>query len=229
MRPAYRIQHCSPFLALTLLSTLAACGSRLRCFTSVSGFTKAELTNQPVLLVPIAVTDELGDDRTGIVIDRDSRHQAAKLACSAATAIRDDVRIVCFDDPAAIASSDLPEVNKRFARDVAIPLDRWHGLARTTGARFALLFRPEEVNASRSVTKVRQLHDEIAPYSVMPKEFVTTSRTYTLRCDLVDLHSGQVVRAAMRSGGDSTSTPDPPEARTHLYDLMHALMKDVLE
>jgi hypothetical protein len=235
----FRMPHVHRvFLTLTLGAMLVACGSRLHCFQSAAGFAAVELRNQPVLLLPVAVTDELGDDRTGIVLDLHSRKEAAKLACGSAADIRDDVPIMCFDDPAVVPShAVVRDVLIQFARDVPISPERWGEVARSTGARFALLFRPEDVKASRTVTTlgVDETEKEFlnrqpsnGPMGVNPRQLVTTTRTYTLLCELVDLRTGRVARAAIRSAGGSTSTQEPPSASLQLHGIMRDLMKDLL-
>jgi hypothetical protein len=80
---------------------------------SAPGFTGAELDRQSVLLLPIAVTDDYGDERTGIVLDHESREQAARLACRSGAGFRADVRIVCFDEPSlAQSSSELVDLRE---------------------------------------------------------------------------------------------------------------------
>jgi hypothetical protein len=217
-------------IAMAVAATLAACRSGLHCFTSAESFRRADLKDQAILLLPVAVTDELGDDRTGIVLDRSSRHRAARLACDAGPKIREDVRIVCFDDPSIAASPALRDVYTQFARDVPISLERLHEIARSSGASFALLFRPEDVHASTRVTRFPDWRPfEPAPSAHNPRASITTTRTFTLLGQLVDLRSGQVVRAAMRSSTGSTDTPEPPVASTHLHGIMRDLMSDMLD
>lgn len=227
----FRSPREQAFLTLALAATLLACRSGLHCFTSARGFSSADLEGQRVLLLPVAVTDELGDDRTGIVLDRSSRHDAARLACRSAPDIRKDIPIVCFDDPAIAASSAAQrEVYTQFARDVPITPEHWRAVGRATGTRFALLFRPEDVRASQTVTRpLRGPPWDDGPVAQVPKSWVTTTRTYTLRCDLVDLRTGQVVRTAIRSSSGSTSTPEPPEASSHLHGIMRDLMSEMLD
>src|SRR5437660_505556 len=87
------------FLVGPVCSLLAMhCGSGAK-IQSVPNFEGKSLKSQVVLVLPIAVTDDFGDERTGIVLDHQSREQATKLACDSAAEMRDDVKIMCFDRP----------------------------------------------------------------------------------------------------------------------------------
>jgi hypothetical protein len=204
-----------------------------------------------VLVLPIAVTDDFGDERTGIVLDHQSREQATKLACDSAADIRDDIRIECFDDPKLAKSAVfLKELLLEYARDRAIAASRWRELEEKTGARFVLLFRPEAVSASQEVSKaspgisskaiVVPAIPNVTPVPIMvvtpplesvgPKvDSVTTSRTYTLFSSLVDLRQAKVVRTGVHSAEESTSTAEAPDASKHLHGIMRDLMKGLLE
>jgi len=212
-------------LTFVLCTTLVLDCARATNIRSAPGFSGVQLENQPLLLLPVAVTDDFGDERTGIVLDRQSREDAAKLACRSAPEIRDDIKIVCFDDPSIADSAVvLREVSTEFARDAPISAERWHQIARVTGARFALLFRPEGVSGSLKVSPVPkppltqmtrvmfgpQWTDR--PGEVDPRGSVKTTRTYTLSSELVDLRGGQIVRAGARSADASTTTQEAPNA-----------------
>jgi hypothetical protein len=206
---------------------------------SAPGFTGAELDRQTVLLLPIAVTDDYGDERTGIVLDHESREQAARLACRSGAGLRADVRIVCFDEPSvAPSSSDLRDISTQFAKAAPISADSSRKIARVTGARFALLFRPESVSASQKVRPGpsadplmvalfgKQLN---RPEQVEPRGSVKTTRVYTLSSELVDLRDGRVVRAAVRRREASTSSLEAPPASQQLHAIMHDLIGDLLD
>jgi hypothetical protein len=221
----------------------ASCGSGAK-FQSDPKFSGASMQSRAVLVLPIAVTDELGDDRTGIVLDRESRHRATRLACNSAVELREDVHIVCFDrsDLASVAPL-LRSILLDYARDQPTSAERWHELARRTGAGYVLLFRPEDVRASQSVSKpsgpwsVAVVAPSVPLVVVIPAAegagphvaSVSTTRAYTLSSSLVDLREGKVVRTGVHSRKDSTATADPPEASQHLHAIMRDLMKGLLE
>jgi hypothetical protein len=227
---------CWPCLALAM-----HCGPRAK-FESDPKFSGEALQRVAVLVLPIAVTDDLGDERTGIVLDQQSREQATKLACTSAASIRDDVKIVCFDHPELAASVPLTrDLLLDYARDRAISAERWHDLARRTGASFVLLFRPEAVSASQTTSKksytaayfigaglsptITALSEGVGPRVGS----VTTSRTYTLSSSLVDLREGKTVRVGVQSAKESTSTTEAPVASVHLHGIMRDLMKGQLK
>jgi hypothetical protein len=225
--------------ALALCAVFAPSCARSNVRTA-PGFTGAELQKQRLLILPVAVTDDFGDERTGIVLDHQSREEAAALACRSALDIRDDIRVVCFNDPSIAGSgSALRDVSIQFARDASVPAERWRDIARATGARFALLFRPEKVSAHQKVTPqppeldlTRALYGpdhKDRPGEVDPRGSVKTSRTYTLSSELVDLGSGRIVRVGARSGEASTSSQEAPKASLHLHDIMRHLMSDLLD
>jgi hypothetical protein len=221
-----------------------ASGAKIR---SVPNFSGASLNSRALLILPIAVTDDFGDERTGIVLDHQSREQATKQACDSASHIRGDINVVCFDRPELANSSGfLKELLLEYARDKAIPAGRWRELEQRTGASFVLLFRPEGVRASQAVSKgskgvgpffiplssVAPIPGVITPpmESVGPKvDSVTTSRTYTLSSFLVDLRNAKIVRTGTQSAEASTSTTEAPDAPAQLHRIMRDLMKGMLE
>jgi len=232
--------------ACWLLATGCASSARVR---TVSNFSGAALESRVLLILPIAVTDDFGDERTGIVLDHQSREQATKLACDSAADVRDDIRIVCFDHPALAKSAVfLKDLLLEYARGGAIPAKRWRDLEQKTGASYVLLFRPEAVRASQEVSKASPgVSPKLIPIpvpnvtpmpfvltppmeSVGPKvDSVKTSRTYTLSSSLVDLREAKVVRTGVQSAEDSTSTAEAPDASKHLHGIMRDLMKGLLE
>jgi hypothetical protein len=228
---------------------LMNCGSGAK-IQSAPNFEAKSLKGQVVLVLPIAVTDDFGDERTGIVLDHESREQATKLACNSAAEMRDDVNLMCFDRPELAKSAPLlNELLLEYARDKAISAERWHELERRTGASFVLLFRPEAVSASQKVSKARpdfpvrgsMIGTSITglsipipvviptPEGVGPKvDSVKTSRTYTLASSLVDVRAGTTVRTGVQSAEASTSTGEAPDASRQLYGIMRDLMKGLL-
>jgi hypothetical protein len=213
---------------------------------SAPNFKAESLKSRALLILPISVTDDFGDERTGIVLDHQSREEATKLACDSAAGIRDDIRIVCFDHPDLAKSAEfLKELQLEYARDHAIPANRWHELEQRTGASYVLLFRPESAEASQRVSKADKSFPLRAvvipgrgplPMAVIPTmegvgpkvDGVKTSRTYTLSSSLVDLREGRIVRVGVQSAEASTSTTEAPDATQHLHGIMRDLMKGLL-
>jgi hypothetical protein len=227
-----------------VLGTHCASSAKIR---SAPNFSGESLKRRAVLILPIAVTDDFGDERTGVVLDRESRERATKLACDSASGMRDDIQVLCFDRPElAKSTAFLKELLLEYARDRAIPAERWRELEQRTGASFVLLFRPEGARASQSVSKAGNgvSPKVIAVSSFAPIPFVVTppmegvgpkvdsvktSRTYTLSSFLIDLREAKVVRTGMQSAEASTSTTEAPDAPGHLHGIMRDLMKGLLE
>src|SRR5262249_35097253 len=162
------------------------------------GFTGAELDRQSVLLLPIAVTDDYGDERTGIVLDHESREQAARLACRSGAGLREDDRIVSFAEQSlSRASSELRDLSIQFARDAPLSADSSRNIAHMSDSRCALLFRLESVSASEKVNPgpvdypiTVALFGKRSPEQVEPLGSVKTTRVYVLSSELVDLRDG---------------------------------------
>src|SRR3954470_5084862 len=120
-----------PCLALCLLAAHCGSGATIQ---SAPNFSGATLDHRVLLVLPIAVTDDYGDERTGIVLDHQSREDATKRACDSVTEVRDDVRVVCFDSPDLAKSGPfLKDLMLDYARDSTIAAERWHELKKRTG------------------------------------------------------------------------------------------------
>jgi hypothetical protein len=239
-----RATHSIVCLATCFFATHCASGRRVQ---TVPNFSGGSLKSRALLILPIAVTDDFGDERTGIVLDHESRERATKQACDSASELRGDIKIVCFDRPElAKSSAFLEEILFDYARDKTIPAERWRELERRTGAGFVLLFRPEGVRASQEVSKgskgvgpifiplssVTPVPGVITPpiESVGPKvESVRTSRTYTLSSSLVDLQNARIVRTGRQTAGASTSTAEAPDAPAHIHGIVRDLIEGMLD
>lgn len=114
------------------------------------GFEVSELREKQIVLMPLAITSDLGDDRTGIVLDYGSVRDSGMAACEHARESFAHVTIKCFHDRSLIASRPvLNDLLLRFARNQPIPAQTCQALSKGSGAAFALLFRPERVTATR--------------------------------------------------------------------------------
>jgi hypothetical protein len=239
--PRMSALRCGPLL-FALLTTHCAAGASIR---SAPNFSGVQLRRQSVLILPIAVSDDFGDERTGIILDRGTREEATRLACGSASAIRDDIVVTCFDDP--IVAHSIPVSNdilSQFARDQPIASARWQELAQNTGARFAVLFRPENVTASHQVSSGispaaawtgalllgQPLVSAMSGTSAMrggPQHSAT--RGYTVSAVLVDLRGLMVVRAGSKSGEASNAGTEASNAGPLLRDIMNDLLKGLLD
>jgi hypothetical protein len=213
------------------------------------------LQHARVLVVPLAVSDELGDARTGIVLSDQARASASAEACKMLTDEVSERTIVCADQDAVGRSPALAELERLFALDQPIPPSLWQSIRDSSGAKHVLLFRPESVSSSQEVS--RQLETApgnvvtgtdtqphvtsvlvsliIAKSNIPHKTVSTTDLEYTLSASLVDLQSGAVLKVGVHSGGDSRKVgrnlgfAEPPPVVPILEKIMVALGEKVLD
>lgn len=74
------------------------CGSHM-AVRSAPGFAGGQLNHQTVLVLPIAVTDDFSDVRTGIALDQGTREDATRMACRSASEGEPDLILTCFNSP----------------------------------------------------------------------------------------------------------------------------------
>lgn len=212
---------------------------------SAPNFSGTELKNRKVLVLPIAVTDDYGDERTGIILDRGTREEATRMACRSASDGQRDLALTCFDSPAVSSAAPVSDaVQAQFTRDQPVPKDQWLALAQQTGNDFAVLFRPESVTSSRRVeqrqkvivmgsgaTGLGTLLGSLLVNAATPTPSPKVVRTagYTLSAVLVDLRAGTEVRAAVRSGEGSADEQAEIPVSSVLHGIMKALLADLLD
>src|SRR5438046_347607 len=127
------MKNRASLLCVVCLFLAIHCGSGARV-RSAPQFSGVSLKSSVLLVLPIAVTDDFGDERTGIVLDHESREQATKRACDSASDLRDDIKVLCFDRPElAKSSAFLKDLLLEYARDEAITKERWRELAEDGG------------------------------------------------------------------------------------------------
>jgi hypothetical protein len=229
-------------LLVALAFVCLDCGSHA-AMRSAPNFSGKELKNRKVLVLPIAVTDDYGDERTGIILDRGTREEATRMACASASDRQRDLTLTCFDSPAVSSAAPVSDaVQAQFTRDRAVPKDQWLALAQQTGNDFAVLFRPEAVTSSRHQQDNTIVHATAGAAMVMagllggllieaaaasPK--VVRTRGYTLSAVLVDLRAGTEVRAAVRSGEGTADDQTEIPVSSVLDGIMKALLADLLD
>ena len=226
---------------------LLGCGASPRVQTTAD-YQPAGIGAQRVAFVPLAVTDELGDDRTGIVLSDWTRGLASTRACERISQDREG-RVVCFGAPGVPRPPDLAEVERLFALDQPIPKHTWQKIRKASRADYALLFRPESVASSRSVNQelrgvgILVLHSPTTAIvsTILSAGMVRqvtardTEVAYTLSASLVDLRSGKVLKVGVHSGSDSREVTrdlgyaEPPPAAPILEEIMVDLGEEVLE
>jgi len=199
-----------------------------------------------VLLVPLAVSDPLGDERTGIVLSDAARVSASAGACRRITEDRGDVEVVCV---AAQKSPVISELELLFARDQRIPSRVWAQLRSEYGTEYALLFRPESVQSSQQVGRLGNVSGTspdkpLATAIFVSSLFVNQDRTttvnhteisYTLSASLVRGVDGKLLKVGVHSGSASRlvehneGVAEAPAIEPLLESIMVDLTEDVLD
>lgn len=193
------------------------------------------LQNRKVAFLPLAVTDELGDQRSGLVLSKHTRTQSSKTACTTLADYWDDLTVVCLSE-ADIGSSAVTEVQQRFALDQPFTLRVWQALREKSQAEYVLLVRPEGASSSQEVERrtigrgtsvalgvgggvasnvgsqaMQALGTSMLVAGLLSTPAIrratvnTTDVTYTLSASLVDLRTGRLLRVGVYTDGDSNT------------------------
>ena len=220
--------------ALTIALAVAACGGGPQIKTTADYKPKA-CAGQRVLLVPIAVSDDLGDQRTGIVLSGDARRFASEGTCTTLAHDWDKGTLVCPPFDPAKKPSTLSELERAFALDAPVPPTLLEALRGNFHTDYAILFRPENVSSSNHVERSGPEKDSaaakagvvgaaavISPAALLGSllgtaagserkpEASTKSRTelnYTVSATLLDLRSGKVLKVGLNQGSATQTVP----------------------
>jgi hypothetical protein len=231
---------------------LMGCGASPQIKATPS-YQDGALTRGRVLFLPLAVSQALGDQRTGIILSDETRATASEAACGHLSAANEPV-VVCWGPEKAAAEPAFAQVQSMFALDQPVPASTWESLRRTSGATHAILFRPESVGSSREVSQSEQLGSPLlvvgggglAAASLLVSGLaaannthtVTTNETeltYTVSAALVDLRTGQLLKVGLHSGSASRTVKhnlgfaEPPPAAPILEEAMTELGEAVLD
>lgn len=239
-------------VALAGVATVG-CGAAPRV-KATPDFHEGALQHGKVLFVPLAVSEELGDERTGIVLSDATRALASETACENVHESLSDPALVCLNQERAGALPAYAQVQLLFARDQPIPADVWQALRQASGARHALLFRPEAVSSSQEVSR-KQVSGSpllflgsgtllattalvsgiVATQTVRTETSNDTELTYVVSASLVDMQSGKLLKVGVHSGSDSRSVKhnlgfaEPPPAAPILEKIMTRLGETLLD
>ena len=220
---------------LIVLGPLAlGCGGARAVIGSAPGFRGEWLKAQKVLVLPIAVSSDYVDDRTGITLDGATRFDATHQACAWASKTSAHLSVVCFDDPTGERSTTASDiVLSAFAHDQVVANARWSELGETTGAAYAVLFRLESVSAVHHESHADWLGPAPTGGGLLQDWVHSTIRGqayvehgYTISGVLVDLRTGAIVRA----GTESREAPDPADTSIDFdpRPVLCAILKDLL-
>jgi hypothetical protein len=234
------------------LCWVVGCGAAPQVKTTAD-YRPEALRGAHILVVPLAVSDELGDARTGMVLSDQARSDASDAACKTMVEAASEHTVVCADQTTVARSPALSELERLFALDQPIPAGVWESLRRESGAEKALLFRPESVSSSNDVSRSRQTSGMpiFGSYGLLATTALvaaiadannhhydtksTTELRYTVSASLVDMQSGALLKVGVHSGSDSRKVSrnmgfaEPPPAAPILEKIMVALGEKVLD
>jgi hypothetical protein len=228
-----------PFVLVVLGHLALGCGGARAIIQSAPAFRGDLLNAQKVLVLPIAVSSDYVDDRTGISLDGPSRFGATHQACAWASKTSARLSVVCFDNPMAAPSTPASDmVLSAFAHDQVVANARWSELGETVGARYAVLFRPESQSAVHHESHADWLGPAPTGGGLIQDWIQSAMRGqpyvehgYTISGILVDLRTGAIMRAGMQS----REAPDPRDtsidfdARPVLCAILEELLAGLLD
>lgn len=223
-------------LSASIALTAAACGGGPQV-KATPNYTPKACEGQRVLLVPIAVSDDLGDRRTGVVLSDNARRVASEATCTQLAKSWSKGTLVCPPFDVTGKPAALSELERAFALDAPVPPTVWQTLRGGFQADYALLFRPENVSASNQVERDAPAKGDTAAAArgftvgvaalVSPAALVgallggaaaserkpeatTSNRTelnYTLSATLLDMRSGNVLKVGVNQGSAKRDVP----------------------
>ncbi|MGC4087102.1 MAG: hypothetical protein QM756_04200 [Polyangiaceae bacterium] len=219
---------------------------------ATSDFRARALVGKGVLLVPLAISSDAGDQRTGVVLSQGVRTAASKATCANVATSWSAGRVLCPGDAKGDAKGDaesaLNEVERLFALDEGIPAELWARVRSSSGADHVLLFRPERAGLSQSApselpctqTSAAGLGTAALVSALICSGSTTsaakspTEITYVISASLVDVQSGKLLKVGVHSGSDAGSgVPDLsdtelPAAASVLERIMTSLSEQLL-
>jgi hypothetical protein len=251
-----RWTSCGRSVWLALVSVLMVSCAAAPSVMSAPGFKVRALRRAPVLIMPLATSSELGDDRTGVVLRNQSLLDAYKSMCEHAREDLTVIQVQCAYDASAAARPSMRALMLDFAHDRPPARTTLAALNATSGVRYVLLFRPESVDATRSQTAPDAYLQAVATTPAQDPTFasalgqsigyglgqlvasalgvpaggVVTSRRYTVSAVLLDLVQGTAARFGAHSARgvkQGESYPEPaPILAEAMYELADAIIED---
>jgi hypothetical protein len=241
------------FAPVVVLALAGGCGGGPQV-KATSDYRATALVGHRVLFVPLAVSDDLGDKRTGVVLSRGTCDLASASACGTASKSWSDGGLVCPEAKALKESTEVSETMQHFALDEPIPADLWRRLQGRFQADYALLFRPEGVSSSKDVEheyltrKDRNQAVGLGAVSggllgaVIASNRTEHSKTtsdaelsYTVSAALVDMRTGRLLKVGVNSGSASKTVhrdvgvAETPPAAPLLEKILTELAEEVLD
>jgi hypothetical protein len=231
---------------------LFGCGAAPQV-TVTPDYQEHALEGKRVVVVPLAVSDDLNDRRTGISLSAGTRRLASASACHKIAEAWSQGMLLCPSESGG-SGGTLAEIERLFALDQPIPESLWRDIRDNSRAEYALLFRPEGVSSSQEVEQGTRSSGGVVVIGSTPA-FATsalvsallisnsvhrvtvndTEVAYTLSASLVDVRTGKVLKVGVHSGSHSRTVErnlgyaEAPPAIPLLEEIMADLGTKVLD
>ena len=234
-------------MALSLVLVAGCAGSPV--VSTLPEFREAALTGKRVAIARLAVSDDFGDARTGIVMSARTRTLATRSACESVSQAWDAGHVVCLVSGKDEPTAELLELERLYAEGRPIPRSLFRTIHVSTKSDFILLFRPEGVDAAQTISQ-RKNPNPFSPSSGGPVHTTAgmdlpaqqtihtkneTELSYTVSATLVDLRTTKPLRSALHSGRATRTVKrnvgyaEVPSAVPLLAEIMSALGEAVLD
>jgi hypothetical protein len=221
--------------ALALVLVAACAGAPV--VRTLPEFREAALKGKRVAFLRLAVSDDLGDARTGIVMSARTRTLATQGACESVSQQWDVGRVVCLIPDEGLRSGELLELERLYAEARPVPPSLLTAIQTSTKSDFILLFRPESVGSVQEISQSPGSRNDFWRYSggSTIRTENETELSYTVSALLIDLETMKPVRGGQHSGNASRTVKNnvgfaaAPPAASLLAEIMSELGKAVLE
>ena len=230
-------------LWIALLLVVVGCASS-PVVRTLPEFRETALNGKRVAFLRLAVSDDLGDARTGIVMSARTRTLATRSACEAVSQGWDAGHVVCLIPGKGEPTTELLEIERLYAEDRPIPSSLLKAVGAGTKSDFILLFRPESVTTVQEISqgKKRNHPNPTGPTwttsGIHPSRIQTDNETelsYTVSAVLVNLATMKPLRGGLHSGSASRTVKNnvgfaaAPPAAPILAEIMAELGEAVLD
>jgi hypothetical protein len=235
------------WVALSLVLAAGCAGSPV--VSTLPEFREAALTGKRVAIARLAVSDDFGDARTGIMMSARTRTLATRSACESLSQAWDAGRVVCLVPGKGEPTAELLELERLYAEGRPIPRSLFGTVLASTKSDFVLLFRPEGVDAAQTIAQWENqnpffpnpggpVHTTAGMDLPARQTFHTKNETelsYTVSATLIDLRTTKPLRSAVHSGSASRTVKrnvgyaELPSAVTLLAEIMSSLGEAVLD
>jgi hypothetical protein len=234
-------------LSLVTLVLVGGCASS-PVVRSLPEFRESALRGRRVAFVRLAVSDDLGDARTGIVMSARTRTLATLSACASVSRTWSAGRVTCLVPSDGEPTAELLELERFYAEDRPVRRSLLRTIHANTKSDFIVLFRPESVETEQHISQWKAL--KLIPNSAGPVETTAgmdlpraqsvhtrneTELSYTVSAVLVDLRIMKPLRGAVHSRSASRTVKrnvgfaEAPSAAPLLAEIMSELGDAVLD